>query len=169
MNQLTIYQLPSSPPYHDAMTRRWLIRCLFLLPILLCLAGYAWSVVHNGWLVWNHAGDTFELTTGSGVIQLEWMESGAGAAGWHAWSYAVPPSFYFSDARAPGSSFLSFRFYYRVPSTFPGAPTYQSALQVPYWFLLLLFSALFYLVWRKTPPTLNPKSAFPIEVRSQQS
>ena len=40
-------------------------------------------------------------------------------------------------------------------------------LAVPYWFLILIFSAVLFFVWRKTRPKLNPKMAFPVEVKSQ--
>jgi hypothetical protein len=139
------------------MRRRWIIRTLFLLPILLCLAGWGWGAgrysfvryVYDGVLV--GASPSFAAVT----VDVAWASSEPDG-----WDWDDSPSAR-SRLWPPGNpellSFLGF-------GVGLGAHGYALAISIPDWFLILVFSSLLFLVWRKTRPNPHPQTAFPIEI-----
>src|ERR1035437_7518200 len=50
------------------MVRRWIIRIIFMLPILLCMAGWGWSGTHSLWIRYSHDGRGVECESRWGVV-----------------------------------------------------------------------------------------------------
>ena len=142
------------------MFRRRLIRALFLLPILLCLAGWVWSATHSSFISYAHDERWMVLELRNGGVSMNW-----------AWN----------DARAPRNGWDSDVLLQAHPRYWPAQSPYlfgfhidrvadplgyQYVLAVPFWFPLLLSCALSFLTYRKTRPKPQPQSAFPVEVRA---
>jgi hypothetical protein len=143
------------------MLRRWLIRALFILPILLCVVGWVWSGTHFSWTKYSHEGSYVACTASRGVICVKFDGRGT-SNGWacgvdsrdaHFWPVDYP------DSR----SYLGFRF-----ACFDEMARYDYLFAVPFWFLIIVSSAVLFFVWRKTRPKINPKTAFPVEVVTPQ-
>jgi hypothetical protein len=140
------------------MSRPWLIRSLFTLPLLLCLAGWAWSARDFAYITYRNDVGLLGCASSSGVVAVALGWDSMMPAGWHcevspqdhphAWP-KYDPNFDFS--------FLGFGLAHNMAMA-----THGYLLCAPYWFLLLVFSALLLLVWRKTRPA-KPGGAFPVE------
>ena len=140
------------------MKRRWFIRCLFMLPILLCVGGWAWGRMYNGYVRFTHDGSWIGCVQSDGVI-------GVGVGGRfglpNGWNHEVA----LRDGLRhfwrpwPDPAFLGFRISHH-PQDMGG----WYCLSLPYWFLIIVFSLVLFFVWRKTRPKLNPATAFPMEM-----
>ena len=149
------------------MKRRWFIRIVFMLPILLCLAGWGWSGTHHGVIAYRHNGrnvvgcDSF---SGIVIVNYGWY----GEARYNGWYYEVnsTATAHFWPKDAPHFQYvLGFGFrQLEVTKVGDGTVTYIYDLAVPFWFFIVVFSAVLFFVWRKTRPKINPKSAFPVEL-----
>ena len=141
------------------MRRRGLIRGLFLLPLLLCVGGWAWSVTHGSTITYCQ-GDHFGGCESSWGLITVYLGRGTGMPrGWVCQDNPAPaPNFWPRDT--PDShAFIGFglgRMLYE-----PGTVYW---LSMPYWFLIVVFSAVLFFVWRKTRPKINPQMAFPVEL-----
>jgi len=142
--------------------QRTIIRGLFMLPISLCIVGWGWSFRHNG-AIWfsRYRGPYLICYTEDGYIGLKYGgRDGPGGypfSGGSGFDCEVTtdggfPNFWpgYGPNRVLGFSFLK-----DMPS--------QIKATVPYWFLILIFSGVLWIVWRKTRP--KPKGgAFPVVV-----
>ena len=145
------------------MRRRWILRILLLLPILLCLAGWAASVNHILSLRYRHAGYFGNVSTEWGVLLFEWGQFNGGVEGWRGSIDSISPRVLYLPERGPQDfSLLGFHYYHRRYVILPYDLNFVG-ISIPYWFLLLVFGFAFFLAWRKTRPLGNPK-AFPVEV-----
>ena len=144
------------------MKRRWIIRSIFMLPILLCLIGWGWS----GWYVCSVSylqqdGRCDACNSGSGLITVEGFISGDDTLP-TGWKCKITPDegsgWFWQQDGVHG--FLGF-FYV---NNFDGPEPLLYRLDIPYWFLVLYFSILLVLVYRKTRPKPNPATAFPVEM-----
>jgi hypothetical protein len=144
------------------MFRRWLIRTFFLLPILLCVAGWLWSGFYASWLSYSQDGKYVECIPLSGVLVLEW--------GWD----SRPRDRWQSEAFQQARTQLWQSRFWLQPRQGAGIPAYVLGFSfdhrahwycvaIPFWFLILAFSALFFLIYRKTRPKPSPDTAFPVE------
>ena len=142
------------------MFRRWLLRILFLLPILLCLLGWTISGRYCCVLTYNpDAQNNYGVATSGGQVLL-FCDHGRWLRGWS--YFASPQSLnFFIPILSP-----DYRRYFGF-GTYFGAD--ESGFAGPYWFLILFFSAPLYFVWRKTRPQPNPRTAFPVEVAPHNS
>jgi hypothetical protein len=140
------------------MLRRRLIRTLLLLPVLLCLAGWGWGSSHDCWVTYDHDGRWVAADAATGIITVfvGWdspkpnggaykIERIASGQFWPKYAPGFHSLLGFSVGRAAG---WGGKFYF---------------LNVPFWFLIVLFSALFLLIYRQTRPNPHPRTAFPIE------
>ena len=134
------------------MKRPWLIRSLFILPILVCVGGWVSGLtcsiefIHGGSnaevYVWNSPGGICFF-----YLRGEWEDP----QGWH---YHILRG----GSVAEGASqifILGFRFGSEESSVF---------YRIPFWSLTVASSGLLWFVWRKTRLKINPKMAFPVEV-----
>jgi hypothetical protein len=144
------------------MLRRWIIRAVFMLPILLCVGGWAVSTKYSAQINYSYGGYRTGCGMLGGVVNLDrgvWPNSEVG------WSYdGFPVKFRLiepSHLKAP--AFLGFK-YDHIDGPFIGEPFELKIVFVPFWFLIVVFSAALLVVWRKTRPKINPKMAFPVEV-----
>ena len=140
------------------MKRRWIIRVLFMLPILLCLSGWGWSGTHKGSLFYIHERNECGFSTSEGVVRLEiYMDRTflSPETRWESYSSQQRANYFFpSDP----PSYLGF---YIDHTEWAWGNEYS--LAIPCWFLILIFSVVLFLVWRKNRPELNPKTSFPVE------
>ena len=141
------------------MFRRWFIRLLVLLPIVLCIIGWGWSSTHTGWIRYSYGTNTFNANwigcgTRKGFI---FFQNGIDSpvrfrAGWHCGA---------ESDKATESSFVPSTGFYGFDHS---VSLHTQFLFLPYWFLVLIFSGLLWLIWRRTRP--KPKGgAFPVEVQ----
>jgi len=134
------------------MKRRWVIRLIFILPILLCLGGWGWSFTHNGRIEMGRGGIWGSCGTIWGSVTIQYDH------------YAPPIGLQcdvYRESEAhlllhPDIGFLGFGY--------SGPPYGPHALFMPYWFLILVFSSVLFIVWRRTRPKVNPATAFPVEM-----
>ncbi len=147
------------------MLKRWLLRGLFLLPVVLCLAGWGWSGWYEGWVGYTRSHRTIGFGTAEGTVSL-----GAGRRIGYNDGYAAAvdrsEAVRFWPTPDPDDiCFLGFRWWHDSYSDFSGGAGTAYSLTIPYWFPLLASALLFLLVWRKTRRRLSPATGFPVEVR----
>jgi len=135
------------------MIRRWLIRCLCLLPLTLCAAGWAWSITHYGWVSYCGTNRWMQAGTDGGVVTVgSGQDTGWRGRGLSAITGANPRRFW------PLPAWRGFDFLRSGDGVF---------LVVPYWLLLLLSALVLGLGWRGTRPRqLGP--GFPVELASRK-
>ena len=139
------------------MKRRWIIRSIFMLPILLCIVGWEWSATHSFGMLYSHYDYFFCCNTYWGCVSATYqrfdLTSQPGA-----WDFAINSTdhhFLWASANFT-HQFLGFA--YKVEP-------HLYTLVAPYWFLILVFSGVLWIVWRRTRP--KPKGgAFPVEVKA---
>jgi hypothetical protein len=138
------------------MFRPWLIRSLFTLPILLCLAGWGWGAGRYSFVRYVHDGAFVGASPSFAAVTVDVVWASSEPDGW---DWDDSPS---SRSRLwpPGNpelpSFLGFGFGF-------GAHGYALAFSVPDWFLILILSGVLFLVWRKTRPNPQPQTPIPGE------
>jgi hypothetical protein len=148
--------LPLSPtcnrPYNAAMSRRQLLRHIFILAILLCLIGWGWSLFYR---------IEFQLANQNRMTSFGAMSGGLYfAKGRTRVDFSdnhSPPKYEYYLLKRP----LPFRL-------LPGGQLLGFAcqwggtkiLKIPYWFLILLFSIPLYFLRPGTRP--KKEAAFPV-------
>jgi len=133
--------------------KRWLVRSVFILPLLLCLFGWGAS----GWraAVMNYArtGLHAECRIEWGIVDVYWERGDIAFLPEGIECYTVP--------------LTEVRFWSTRPGYHLGFALYWNSgfgeLAVPYWFLILLFGSVLFLVWRKTR-LRKTYGAFPVEM-----
>ena len=156
------------------MTHRWIIRCTFMLPILLCAAAWLWTnAVYMISVSCAYRARGIACWTYPGVLCIKWEDfsrSHYGSAYHNGLHYHVT------------REWQSFPFKVRRPSLWPPWPVPQAPymsttfsclglgydlsdkrLYIPFWLLILAFAALLFFVWRRTAPP-KPGRGFPVEV-----
>lgn len=155
------------------MLRRWIIRSFFLMPILLCAGGWAWSGGHRTASITYRLRSYFaECGTGPGIVfigngrysALTAHREGKGgggsvfftgsADGWEYRDYPQTPARFWPPNDLGVPLVLGVCFYSEK----------SHLLFVSYWSLIFVFSVPLLIVWRKTRPNPHPKTAFPIEL-----
>ncbi len=139
------------------MLRRWIIRIIFMLPILLCVGGWGWSAKHDGRLEYHRHGHWFGGGTLWGFVCVNYGPPSLGeiaSDGWICRIYPRTEVHFWPRLFTDHFSFLGFGYYSGFSIT---------TIEVPYWFLILVFSALLFVVWRKTRPPVKGR-AFPVEL-----
>ena len=142
------------------MVKRWIIRSIFMLPILLCVGGWGWSFGH-----WN------TLEVAAGKLHRLGLENAYGCLWVHYFGGGLSSGFWWVGHGSIDSvercivprwksCFLGFS-YWHEPLGWRMPIHWQ--VMVPYWFLILVFAGLLYFVWRKTGKP-KPAGAFPVEV-----
>src|ERR1035437_4189762 len=123
------------------MKRRWIIRIIFILPILLCVVGWVWSGTHFSRIeygVYGHWWIACDLRYG--VVDVMVARSGVDGGGWYCVTRPYPNARFW-----PVNSIFGFGYY---------GPSHKVVM--PIWFLIFLFSLVLFFVWRKTRPKINP-------------
>jgi len=151
------------------MTRRWLIRCLFLLPMVLSVAGWGSSYVYSLSTSWfdgqyhksmcTLSNWALEIYGGQILVTWDW------ASDERTWRFAVDRLV--SDELAgmkaylddQGVGFLGFR-----KGRFTNAHG-QWFVSVPFWAPTILSGLALTAVWRRTR-SHRPTGAFPVEVKA---
>ena len=151
--------------YHVAMKRRWFIRMIFMLPILLCVGGWAWSMNHR----WAFRYGLNDRATGCavrwGVLTVFSDTFDVGPPGLQ-YVVSMPESFYLwpremeaddpmvHDVLGFGVMYMDF-------------PTHRlCSVSTPLWFFVVVLSAVLLFVWRKTGKP-KPGRAFPVEMAAK--
>ena len=76
------------------MKRRWFIRILFMLPVLLCVVGWGWSGTHDTSVAYRYGGRDVCLGTWKGILSISWGVS-YDSPGWEAYNEPLnPPEFW---------------------------------------------------------------------------
>ena len=133
--------------------RRRLIRTLFILPVLLCLAAWALSTTHTACLIYSHAGTTTGLQLRHADLHFTCNKSEFSLPdGWYC--LVDPAPFHLFDTRLLrlSSSFLGFAYHHEtLKLDDPEIALSWTSLHIPLWFPLLVSSGLLWVAWRKTP------------------
>ena len=140
------------------MSRRWLIRYVFMLPLLLCVVGWAWSGTHVGWVRCIRGGHWLECYTASGAIFVDTGWGNPAANGWLCGIRVTPAVSFWPGSKLPFASFLGFSLNY---GAWEGQHYFRCG--VPYWILISLFALALFFFWRN-PKQKKPGGAFPVEV-----
>ena len=138
------------------MKRRWFIRICFMLPILLCVGGWIWSATHLGIISIGHAGHWVEWQASQGGLSVTW---GTGEGRFNGWYCGGGDRAYEAHYWPTNSSRYYLGFLYGYYAKKDGSSV--SYLEVPFWFLIIVTSAILYLAWRKTAQPKSPP-AFPV-------
>jgi len=144
------------------MIRRWLIRTVFMLPILFCVVGWGWSC-HNEASIEYHDGGT---VAGCSIL---WGGVELGAA---RNSGSLPEgNWVIGLGKLHESHLLHPDNSYGIHGWL-GLGWYSAEdcvrVYIPFWLLLLIFSSLLFLVWRKTRPKNDPRTAFPVVMAGER-
>ena len=142
------------------MARRYLIRLCFLLPILYCLASWAWTLSDHAQVTYAYHGYFIGSGTHAGVVALFGGRQETRNDGWDYRRSRFTNTTALTIGR---DSFYGFRF--RTWSF--SADSWALTAAVPHWFLIALFSVLSILVWRRTSPRPDPRTAFPVDLLPQ--
>jgi hypothetical protein len=140
------------------MVKRWIIRGLFMLPLLIVVVGWGWSSRHSGSIEYAHHGQYVRCGTEWGGVFIVSGNRTRNTDGWE-----------FSTIRLRSFDLLPPRFtvvYYFLGFGLHSPIGTAEKLLVPYWFLLLLIGTILFLVWRKTRPTIH--RAFQVEIRASR-
>ena len=137
------------------MTRRWIIRSIFTLPLLLCLAGWGWSVDHDAWFGGRSTTHYIFVGTYGGRIFINAGRDSSAPAHFFAESLPRPREFWPT--------------YGKIHPHLLGFDTYHDStpsmdyrvLGMAYWALLILAGVLMFFAWRQTRLT---RKAFQVEV-----
>jgi len=146
-----------------AMMKRWFIRSIFILPILFCVAGWAWSGWYSAGFDYMQECHGVQGGTQSGVIYLIYGDrTGSWSNGFH---YRV--------GRRGRASFWpeynplpDFNQFLRC-SLFTFGGTFGFDLEVPYWFPIVECSLALLLVWRSAHPR-QLGQGFPVEMATME-
>jgi len=129
-----------------------------MLPILLCLCAWGWSRSHLILVEYCHHGRFVACTSLWGTIGVKWGIDTGEPDGWLCRTVLQLQAHFW-----PVDFFWGFRYFH-------GRITTQTLhlLKAPWWFLIVVFSLILYVVWRKTRPR-GPGRAFPVELTAPQS
>lgn len=139
------------------MLKRWIIRCLFMLPVLLLAGGWLWSGTHHGNIAYVHDGRAVVCDSRQGVLDAVLGRGLLLRNGWDGGVDPLDPARYWPQSRP--HSWLGFGVEHVRSPRWDGY-----FVSVPYWFLLPASAGACFLVWRKTRPNMNPANAFPVDV-----
>ena len=173
--------------------KRWIIRSLFLLPLLLCLGGWAWSVGHfsgvqrgydsrlpsdpNYVMLWSEGGEVgvrwgnsifvqpgWRTTIGRSRPVQVWPSCPAGLFRWRGWPFYAE-----TEVEVKGYRIRWYDFSFLGVCTmyeFDGQNGQSlRSITVPYWLAVLVFSVPLFFVWHETRGRkINPATAFPVEL-----
>jgi len=150
------------------MLKRWLLRILFLLPILLSAAGWVESYGHQDACNYFTPEHDYYVESKGGCVHVGCFTAATifdpAILGWHHFRGPLPETdrdILLPDGYYGERLFWGFGCAYRHPII----GLYDTFLCVPYYFLLLLSTLAALLVWRKTRPRPILR-AFPIEVKT---
>ena len=149
------------------MHQRWLIRTCFLIPVILFASLWLMSIQNNARISYMHVGYEKNLGTFWGVIWFGWGQDVSFrpvVLPPDSWQMTNMPmaSHILSSEFMESKPYLGFAYNYRESPSRGHVYEYR-ALAIPIWFPLSMATASFLLVFRKTRPKPNPKTAFPIE------
>ncbi len=151
------------------MTRRWLIRICFMLPILLCVGGWVWGFARYDYVIRFHDNNYFvEVGSGTGAICIrQGGDMRADASHPEAWlcgERESDPRFWPTQAPTDVLDFSGFHAWgLSIGKAHERWRGVVYILMVPDWLLLIVFSAALLFVWRRTRPR-QPGRAFPVEL-----
>ena len=144
------------------MLRRLIIRSFFMVPILLCLCMWGWSCSHWTWIEYYHHDCYVACESVWGSVEVQWLVPYAHADGWSCVIVPKDNAYFLPDFREV-DSFLGFRYRHWDRTT-----TTLHHLRAPWWFLIVVFSAILYLVWHMTRPRRAGR-AFPVTLAALRS
>ena len=145
------------------MLKRWFIRIIVVLPLLLCVVGWVRSRMHDDTVGYAHALLHAEVDAYWGSIHVLWEQGTPRGSGPY---YKQDRTFqtHFWPVDQPLQTYWGFGLH-RV---FVTGYTYVW-VSFPYWFVTLVLAFVAVYAWWKTRRKPDPKTAFPIEVSKLQS
>jgi hypothetical protein len=151
------------------MKRRWITRGILIGLLLLCVGAWTWSASNFGLVAYQFNSGFIGCATKWGAVRivLNTKESVSDEGGWHA-NHSITRD---STPDHDYPTHITHWFPVRPSDRDPGVlwilgfscadnPTFH-ALQIPYWFFVVLLSSILFFVWRKTRPKVKGL-AFPV-------
>jgi len=148
------------------MPNRCLIRSLFILPVLLCLAAWGWTGWYEAALDYMNGAGWITLDTAHGAVTLK-RQMSVSSDGYNAAVFRTPSVRFWPEADADDLCFLGFRWVHESIVYGDGTAHPYYSLTIPYWFPLLVFSLLLLGAWRKTRHRPDPATAFPVVLKTK--
>ncbi len=144
------------------MIKRWLIRALFILPLMLTVSGWAWSAIRNSDAMYS-TGTTF-LT----------LYSCQGVFGWEYYDETSVPFTGLAFQSLPQAKIRPWPRDDSINLYHLGFGVRRTTLTgrgwaVPYWLPTAIFSGLLILIWRASRPKPGVETAFPVETAGEKS
>ena len=138
--------------------KRWLLRGVFLLPLLLAAAGWLWSGTHWGYVEYVHEGRGVWCWSEQGVLYAGLWRGVSTASGWHVGVDPLDPARYWPESDP--QSWLGFEHV-------SGPDWDRYWVTVPYWFVLLASGGVLAVVWRLTRAKPLAGRGFPVQVHAR--
>jgi len=165
------------------MVKRWLLRILFLLPILLVAAGWIESYGHQDACDYITPEHDYYVDSIGGCVHVGYFTAATifdpASLGWHHFRVPLPKTDrdplarwnWLRDTLLPSQRQILLR----RPDVFLGfgyahwnlGDYDQRLVSIPYYFPLLLFSVLLVIVWRKTRAR-RVGGAFPVDMKTKR-
>jgi len=156
------------------MWKRWIIRSLFMLPILFCVVGWTWSYDYRLSITYVYLYGRAEprearyevLFADSALFLCAESQrtgtQGCYGAGWY-FENTLNPVEDRSIWHPEAANWSGFG-YWHDTDIFESISWRRDSGCVPFWFLTVFSTILLFFVWRKTRPKINPANAFPVEI-----
>jgi len=133
-----------------------------VVPVLLCAFGWWWSGTHISRSVYFHQGRSVTCLLWHGHIDLIFARDyQSWSSGWGFSSSTEAAQFWPGAYDRPR---YGFGVQHRGRDHY-----YDTSLVVPFWFLNVVFSAILFVVWRKTGAKVRAAAAFPVEVAAAKA
>ena len=135
--------------HNPVIVKRWAIRGLFVLPVVLCVGGWLESCHDEDAFGYDGTPSGFYVASQGGSLALVYRQTPVSPGWWFERQYFRERTVIHTGDRY----FLGFG-YVRYPKS--------GWFAVPYYFLVVVFSVFLFFVWRKTGKR-KPVGAFPVE------
>jgi len=143
------------------MIKWWILRGLFVLPVVLFAGGWLWSGTHAGYIVYVHNGRVDQFQSKCGVVGWVFGDGMAPGGYWQGGVLPQKPPCYWPQRRYSQGFHWGLRY--------PDKTHYFGEVEVPYWFLLLASAGVLTWVWRMTGAKGKVGRGFPVEVGGRRA
>jgi hypothetical protein len=141
------------------MRRRWIIRGLFMLPVLLCVGGWGWSTTFSCWVTYSHHLQIFGCRSMGGAVGVYSLKT----------FFITPDGWLIATRHEERACFWppqNLGFHIGRSESSAGI---CHQIVIPYWFLILVFSVVLLFLWPKIQPTTDPATAFPVQTGERRA
>jgi hypothetical protein len=148
------------------MIRRWIIRCSFLLPLLLCAGAWMASYHYLVSVGFVRPRTSLGLDVLQGKVIFSSTDAFGRTQGWNTGAIAISAEDEFPTEPLGRQAFWGFfaSDNAAVAGSSGSVGTHWAFVGIPFWFPTTIFALALIIVWRKTRPKINPVSTFPVKI-----